>query len=418
MKLTPYSLEKLKEIILGEEKEIGYLKGAQLVELLNKVGVKDIYGYNNGEGLPNKWSRKTYIKERLKQLNGEETKQLLEILIPFKKEKYPTLDTNKILKKINEIINNDRFELKNINGMYKISSLKKLNINNKLEKKESKMYYSIYIKTKKNKEYTNLDIASKEEIISDYIEPYMNNKSFIIDGTFLKKDDIEQILVKETDFSLKEEAKKKRKKDIESNILCMTVSYEDIVMCDKDLGNNIEKKLLKEVDKIDEERRIKEETDNRKISENKKRGNKVFIVHGHDNGLKQEVARFVEKLGLEVIILHEQSNNGKTLIEKLEEYAAEIGYAIILYTPCDKGFSNKDGEKTIKDRARQNVVFEHGYFIGKLEREYVIAIKKDSVEEPSDLSGIIYLSYDEKGAWKTELVKEMNNAGFNLTLKI
>lgn len=402
MKLTPYSLEQLKEIILGEEKELGYLKGEQLVELLNKVGVRDVYNYNNGEGLPNKWSRKVYIKEKLKQLNEkQELKQLLEILIPFKKENCFTLDTDEVFKQINEIINNDGFELKNINGMYEISTLKKLNIDNKLKKKEPKMYYySIYIETPL-KIYTNLDISSKEELISTYLEPYLNDEYFLIDGTKVSKSMIKKILVKETDFSLKEEAKKREKEDKNSN---------EIVMCDMYLGKNIGDILIKELENKNKEKK--------EMNENKRRGNKVFIVHGHDNGLKEEVARFVEKLGLEVIILHEQPNNGNTIIEKFEKFADEIGYAIILYTPCDKGFSNKDREKKIKDRARQNVVFEHGYFIGKLERKYVVAIKKDSVEEPSDLSGIIYLSYDEKGAWKNELIKEMNNAGFNLTLKI
>lgn len=142
MKLTPYSLEQLKEIILGEEKELGYLKGGQLVELFNKVGVRDVYNYNNGEGLPNKWSRKVYIKEKLKQLNEkQELKQLLEILIPFKKENCSTLDTDEVFKQINEIINNDGYELKSVNGIYEISSLKKSNISNKLEKREPKMYY-------------------------------------------------------------------------------------------------------------------------------------------------------------------------------------------------------------------------------------------------------------------------------------
>jgi len=83
-----------------------------------------------------------------------------------------------------------------------------------------------------------------------------------------------------------------------------------------------------------------------------------------------------------------------------------------LYTPCDKGFSSKDGE----GRARQNVIFEHGFFIGKLGRKYVAAIKKDNVEVPSDLSGILYIEYDTKGAWKFELAKEMKGIGFNIDL--
>lgn len=408
MKLTPYSLEQLKEIILGEEKEPGYLKGGQLVELFNKVGVKDVYNYNNGEGLPHKWSRKIYVKERLKQLNGKEKlKQLLEILIPFKKENYFSLNTDKILKQINEIINDDEYELKSVNGIYEISSLKKSNISKKLEKRELKMYYSIYIHTT-SKKHTNLDIPSKEELISNCLEPYLNYKYFYISGFRIHRTEIKEIIIKETDFSLKEEAKKREEEDKDSNT---TTYYENMVMFDKKLGTNITDNILKEAKTKIDEKKIEKDR-NGKINENKKVGNKVFIVHGHDNGLKEEIARFIEKLGLEVIILHEQANNGNTIIEKFEKNANEIGYAIILYTPCDKGFSSKDGE----GRARQNVIFEHGFFIGKLGRKYVAAIKKDNVEVPSDLSGILYIEYDTKGAWKFELAKEMKGIGFNIDL--
>lgn len=408
MKLTPYSLEQLKEIILGEEKEPGYLKGGQLVELFNKVGVKDVYNYNNGEGLPHKWSRKIYVKERLKQLNGKEKlKQLLEILIPFKKENYFSLNTDKILKQINEIINDDEYELKSVNGIYEISSLKKSNISKKLEKREPKMYYSIYIHTT-SKKHTNLDIPSKEELISNCLEPYLNYKYFYISGFRIHRTEIKEIIIKETDFSLKEEAKKREEEDKDSNT---TTYYENMVMFDKKLGTNITDNILKEAKTKIDEKKIEKDR-NGKINENKKVGNKVFIVHGHDNGLKEEIARFIEKLGLEVIILHEQANNGNTIIEKFEKNANEIGYAIILYTPCDKGFSSKDGE----GRARQNVIFEHGFFIGKLGRKYVAAIKKDNVEVPSDLSGILYIEYDTKGAWKFELAKEMKGIGFIIDL--
>ena len=400
MKLIPDALEQLEEIILGEEKELGYLKGRQLVELLNKVGVRDVY--SNIEGLPNKCSRKVYIKERLRQLNEKkELKQLLEILIPFKKENCSPLNVDKIFKQINKIINYDGFELKNINGRYEISSSESSIINNKLEKSEDKKYYSIYIKTKNNEEYTILDISSKEELISIYLKPFLSYKPFHICGAKVYKNGIQKILIKETNFSLKEEAKIREKKGKNSN---------ESIVCDMYLGKNIEDMLIKEL----ENRNMKK----KEMNKNKKRGNKVFIVHGHDNGLKEEVARFVEKLGLEVIILHEQANNGNTIIEKFEEIANEIGYAIILYTPRDKGYSIKEGDNNIKFRARQNVILEHGFFIGKLGRGHVAAIKKDNLEVPSDLSGILYIEYDIKGAWKFQLARDMKGIGFNIDLNI
>ncbi len=138
----------------------------------------------------------------------------------------------------------------------------------------------------------------------------------------------------------------------------------------------------------------------------------VFIIHGHDDGTKETVARFIERLGLKPIILHEQPNQGQTIIEKFERYA-EVAFAIALLTPDDTGGLSKD-EQSLKPRARQNVIFEFGYFMGKLGRQRVCALKKENVETPSDYDGVLYIAFDESGAWKMELVKELKNAGFDV----
>lgn len=140
---------------------------------------------------------------------------------------------------------------------------------------------------------------------------------------------------------------------------------------------------------------------------------RVFIVHGHDNESKQEVARFLESLGLAVVILHEQPDKGKTIIEKLEEYT-DVEFAIILYTPCDEGKSKN--ETIYRNRARQNVVFEHGYLVSKLGRKNVCALVKNDTEQPGDLSGVIYKKMDLDGAWKFEIAKAIKAAGFNINL--
>ena len=124
-----------------------------------------------------------------------------------------------------------------------------------------------------------------------------------------------------------------------------------------------------------------------------------------------EIENFIKDLDLTLVILHKEANNGNTIIEKFEKNANEIVYAIILYTPCDRGYSIEEGDNNTKYRARQNVVFEHGYFIGNLRRKYVAAIKKDNVEVPSDLSGILYIVFDKDGAWKMKLAQEMKNVG-------
>jgi predicted nucleotide-binding protein len=112
---------------------------------------------------------------------------------------------------------------------------------------------------------------------------------------------------------------------------------------------------------------------------------KIFIVHGHDNEAKAEVARFVERLGFQAIILHEQVSGNRTVIEKFEANS-DVSFAIVLLTPDDEG--GKKGDPA-KPRARQNVVLELGYFVGRLGRDKVCALKRGEVEIPSDFNGVI-----------------------------
>lgn len=145
-----------------------------------------------------------------------------------------------------------------------------------------------------------------------------------------------------------------------------------------------------------------------------KHKNKVFIVHGHDDHLKNEVARFIESLDLEAVILHEQSDRGQTIISKFATHS-DVGFAIVLYTPCDLGRASSIQEE--KPRARQNVIFEHGYFVAKLGIENVVALKKGDVEIPNDLSGVIYKEYDESGAWKYKIANELEESGYKIQYK-
>ena len=137
---------------------------------------------------------------------------------------------------------------------------------------------------------------------------------------------------------------------------------------------------------------------------------KVFIVHGHDDAAINSVARALERDNFEPIILREQPDNGKTIIEKIEENA-NVVYAVVLYTPCDEGRDCVNGEGSLKKRARQNVVFEHGYLIGRLGRERVSALVRGDIETPGDISGVVYIPMDEQGGWKLKLVKNMKAAG-------
>lgn len=141
---------------------------------------------------------------------------------------------------------------------------------------------------------------------------------------------------------------------------------------------------------------------------------KVFVVHGHDNEVKETVARFIEKLGLIPVVLHEKPNAGKTIIEKFEVFS-DVGFAVVLLTPDDIGAAASD-PKTLKPRARQNVILELGYFMGKLTRFRVCALYKPGVEIPSDYQGVLYVEYDGGGAWKQKLAQELVEANFSIDL--
>ena len=139
---------------------------------------------------------------------------------------------------------------------------------------------------------------------------------------------------------------------------------------------------------------------------------KVFIVHGHHEATKQKVARFIESLDLEAIILHEQPNSGQTIIEKIEKYSHNIGFAVVLYTPDDMG-KVKTAE-ALRPRARQNVVFEHGYVVAKMGREnvaFLVAGDAGDFELPNDISGVVYMSGDD---WKLQLAQELNAAEYDI----
>jgi len=137
---------------------------------------------------------------------------------------------------------------------------------------------------------------------------------------------------------------------------------------------------------------------------------KVFIVHGHDDGARETVARFLERIGLEAIILHEQANQGRTVIEKVIANS-DVGFAVVLLTPDDEG-CEKGG--TPEPRARQNVLLELGYFIGRLGREKVCALKRGVLEIPSDFAGVVWETMDSGGGWKQALARELEAAGHSI----
>lgn len=152
-----------------------------------------------------------------------------------------------------------------------------------------------------------------------------------------------------------------------------------------------------------------------KLAPNLPKSNSIFLVHGHDEGAKHAVARFLEQLGVTPVILQEQINRGMTVIEKFEDFAARAGFAVVLMTPDDFGYPvGKEEEKN--HRPRQNVVLELGYFAARLGRGKTFVLTKGEIEMPSDIFGLIHEPMDKNEGWKMRLARELKAAGFEIDL--
>lgn len=273
-------------------------------------------------------------------------------------------------------------------------------------------YYHILIETNEPSEkYYELDKTVLSEIKEEIIIPYLKGAQFMFDGYFLDKSKVKRIVIGKSMYTSK------------AYVACEKVGlYDPISMIvlpqgivkDGKYTTDITRRILKECRSQIQEATPKSNalTPNKHSYTMDK--SKVFIVHGHDDAAKQAVARFVEKIGLEAIILHEQASSGKTIIEKIEANS-NVGFAIVLYTPCDLGASKEKPDQQ-KPRARQNVIFEHGYLIGKIGRKNVCALVKGDIEKPNDISGVVYIKMDEGDGWKYTVAKEMKACGYDVDL--
>ena len=140
----------------------------------------------------------------------------------------------------------------------------------------------------------------------------------------------------------------------------------------------------------------------------------VFLVHGHNDLIREMTARALEKLGLTAIILNEQASRSDTIIEKLERYD-DVTFAVVLMTADDVG-GKKSLAPELKNRARQNVILELGYFMGRIGRKNVCVLYEKGVELPSDYYGVVYIELDDRGAWRYALGKELKGAGLQVDL--
>lgn len=142
---------------------------------------------------------------------------------------------------------------------------------------------------------------------------------------------------------------------------------------------------------------------------------KIFVVYGHDEIARTQLEALLRRWDLEPIILDQQASAGQTIIEKLEEYIADVGYAIVLATPDDEGKAKS--ESVTKSRVRQNVVLELGMFLAKLGRERVAILLKEATdfERPSDIQGLIYIPFQNKvDEVSLNLIRELSRQGYTI----
>ncbi len=269
------------------------------------------------------------------------------------------------------------------------------------------MYYSVLIEVTEgnnSREHTMLDQPDLDEIIKKIIIPYAEGNEFIVDGYRLNESKISRLKIVSSKLSIKSILESKQKAVPAGRIRLYTetsiISYNQSRFI-QDITDEVLSKYSG---------KLKRKGNNIDVN-----NNKVFIVHGHDDAIKYDVSNFLRKVGLEPIILHEQANQGKTIIEKIEKECADVGYGIVLYTPCDKGETAEMSPNDMQYRARQNVVFEHGYLIGKLGRKKVCALVEGDIEKPSDIDGVLYISY-QPGIWELAVGKELRSAGYDIDL--
>lgn len=271
---------------------------------------------------------------------------------------------------------------------------------------KGKYMYNIIVYLK-DENYGNgeYNIQDKQIVLNDYILPYLSNETFFVEGKECNRENVKQIIVSESNEKIdtliqkaKYEHKARRS---------FYFATKEVVGSDNHYVKIITANILKEGNNF---LITKQKSTAEKTSIDAK-NRKIFIVYGHDENALLKVSQFLEKLDFTPIVLSDKSNGGKTIIEKLEENA-DVGFAIVLYTPDDLVKKDKEEYK----QPRPNVIFEYGYFMAKLGRDRVALLQKDEVKENSDILGTAYIKMDDNEGWKMQVAKELKAAGYDVDL--
>lgn len=276
-------------------------------------------------------------------------------------------------------------------------------------------YYHVYIETAI--EETEETDFSREQLLRDIVKPYSRRKQFFCKGVIIDPDEISAIRIFETEQPSSEFVKKIRAERGAGAVL-----LGDILASDFDLLEKSAKDVTREFLTGRTERRRKRVSRKKAPATPSK---DVFIVHGRDLTPIEELKAMLREFGLNPIVMHEQPSGSRTLLEKLERYS-DVGYAFVILTPDDFGGLIEELSPTLKEftqsmgkvfhrRARQNVVLEFGFFMGRLGRDRVCCLYNKDVELPSDMHGVVYIPFEKSvDERRDRIIKELKLAGYEI----
>lgn len=272
----------------------------------------------------------------------------------------------------------------------------------------------ISLKSQQSSDETKTDF-SEEQLQVRIIEPYEQGEPIILNGKTIQPADIDRIRISKSRDSSEQIIQQIRDADRNSNVISIG-------------GPSYSWRAASRASDVTDELILgpvgykKSKSSTKKTESNiKKSSNKVFVVHGHDSELKNDIVIFLRDIGLDPIVLHRQADEGLTIIEKFEKHS-DVAYAFILITPDDIGMTATEYEKLqeerkVEFRARQNVIFEFGYFAAKLGRRNVCCIYKDGVTLPNDIAGLLYKKVgDTIDSIGYEIIKELKANGLKIEM--
>ena len=260
--------------------------------------------------------------------------------------------------------------------------------------------YHVYVECEKDKEKTGMRFnLAEEELMRTFVIPFKSGKPFWLGGRLLSPSKVDRAVI----FWSIEDCNKLVLPEGEGVTSCENKRWVIENVC---LGKVVGLHLCTEkflpltgkggagsdLPEVDVYRR------------------RVHIVYGKDQVMKREVAKTLEMLGFEPVILHEQPNQGRNLLGEFSEYS-DVVFVVVLLSP--------DEDSTTSPRASQDVILELGFFLGKLGKGKVLSFykEKSNFDLPVDITGAGYVKFDEEGTWKYKLAKALEKIGFRVELK-